>query len=268
MRKTLLSAAMLAALFCSCGNGSKSVNLAGEWNIVSVEGQQVNADKKPFLGFDMKEGRLYGNAGCNNIMASVSVDSVKGSIELSEVSATRKMCMDMELENQVLAALGKVVGYQTSVEGVELTDANGKVVFGLEKAEMVKASKLVAAMSVENLAGEWLISSVNGKKVEIVEKTPFIAFNVAEKTVHGTAGCNIFNGGYTQEEGKPVSLQFGNLATTMMAGPGMEQEGVILAAMGNVRGFSKKAEGTVALVDENQNEVVVLTKNTGKSLAE
>lgn len=268
MKKTFLSAAMMAALFCSCGNGSKTVNLAGEWKIVSVEGQQVTSDENPFLGFDMKEGRLYGNAGCNDIMASVTVDSVKGSIELSEVGATRRMCPDMKLEDQVLAALGKVAGYQASTAGAELTDANGKVIFGLERADMVKASKLVAATSVNDLGGEWLISNVNGKKVEVVEKTPFIAFNVAEKTVHGTAGCNIFNGGFTQEDGKPASFQFGNLATTMMAGPGMEQEGVILAAMGKVRGFSKKAEGTIVLVDENQNEVVVLTKNTGKSLAE
>ena len=251
----------MAALLSSCGNAGKTVSLAGEWNIVSVEGQQVSSDDDSFLGFDMNEGRLYGNAGCNNIMASVSVDSVKGSIELSEVGATRKMCLDMKLENQVLAALGKVSGYQATENGVELTDASGNVLFGLEK-------KVALEVNVTDLDGEWIISKVAGKTVEVVEKTPFIAVNVAEKTVHGTGGCNIFNGGFSQEEGQPASFRFGELATTMMAGPGMEQEGLILPALGKVRSFAKQSDGTISLMDENQTELIVLTKNTGKSLAE
>ena len=261
MKKTLLSMAMMAALFSSCNNAGKAVNLAGEWKIVSVEGQQVSSDEDPFLGFDVKEGRLYGNAGCNSIMASVAVDSVNNSLKLSEVGATRRMCPDMKLEEQVLAALGKVAGYQTSAQGVELTDAEGKVLFGLEKAA-------ASVAGVEALNGEWLISSVEGKKVEVVEKTPFVSINVAESTVFGTAGCNNFNGGFSQEEGEPASFRFGELATTMMAGPGLEQEGVVLAAMGKVRSFVEKADGTVVLLDENKKAVVVLTKNTGKSLAE
>ena len=260
MKKTFVSAAMMAALcFTSCSEAGKTVSLAGEWKIVSVEGQQVTSDD-PFLGFDMNEGRMYGNAGCNSLMASVSVDTLKNTLTLSEVGATRKMCPDMKLEEQVLAALQKVAGYQASNEGVELTDAQGKVVFLLEK-------NVAPAVSVNDLDGEWFITSVEGKKVEKVEKTPFVAFDVKAGKVHGTAGCNIFNGDFSQEKGKAASFKFGELATTMMAGPGMEQESVILAAMGKVRGFDKKGN-TIVLLDENQKEVVVLTKNTGKSLAE
>lgn len=261
MKKVILSVAVMAALVSSCGKAGKSVSLAGEWNIVSVEGQQVASDDDSFLGFDMNEGRLYGNAGCNNIMGTVAVDSLKGTLTLSEVGATRKMCLDMKLEDQVLKALGKVAGYKAIESGVELTDANGNVVFGLEKKEAL-------AVNIADLNGEWLISSVEGKKVEVVEKTPFIAINVAEKTVHGTGGCNIFNGGFSQKEGQPASFQFGELATTMMAGPGMNAEGVVLAALGKVRSFATQENGTVSLMDENQQEIIVLTKNTGKSLAE
>ena len=261
MKKVILSAVMTAALVSSCGNVAKTVNLAGEWNIVSVEGQQVASEKDPFLGFDMEDGRLYGNAGCNAIMAQVAVDSMKNTLELSQVGATRRMCRDMKLEQQVLAGLEKVAGYQASASGVELTDANGKVVFGLEK-------KVAPEVKVADLNGEWIISEVEGKTVEVVEKTPFIAINVAEQTVHGTGGCNIFNGGFIQEANKPASFRFGELATTMMAGPGMEQEGIILPALAKVRSFAVQENGTISLMDEKQNEVVVLTKNTGKSLAE
>ena len=261
MKKTVLSVAVMAAFLSSCVNAGKTVSLAGEWNIISVEGHQVSSNEDPFIGFDMNEGRLYGNAGCNNIMASVSVDSVKGTIELSEVGATRRMCPDMKLEDQVLAALGKVAGYMASEAGVELTDASGNVLFGLKK-------KVAPVVNIADLNGEWLISKVAGKTVKVVEKTPFVVVNVTEGTVHGTGGCNIFNGNFSQKEGNPASFLFGELATTMMAGPGMEQEGIILPALGNVRSFAKQADGTISLMDENQNEIIVLTKNTGKSLAE
>ena len=261
MKKIMLSAAIMTALVSSCGNAEKTVNLAGEWNIVSVEGQQVTSEDDPFLGFDMKDGRLYGNAGCNSIMAQVAVDSVNNTIELTQVGATRRMCPDMQLEQQVLAALEKVSGYQASEKGVELTDSEGAVIFSLEKKE-------APAVSIADLNGEWIISKVEGKTVEVVEKTPFIAVNTANKTVHGTGGCNIFNGGFSQEENHPASFRFGELATTMMAGPGMEQEGIILPALGKVRSFAVQEDGTISLMDENQNEVVVLTKNTGKSLSE
>ena len=119
-----------------------------------------------------------------------------------------------------------------------------------------------------SLDGEWIITKVEGKTIEVVENTPFIAVDVDEKTVHGTGGCNIFNGEFSQEANNPASFQLGELATTMMAGPGMEQEGIILPALGKVRSFAVQEDGTISLMDEKQNEVLVLTKNIGKSLSE
>ncbi len=166
MKKTFVSAVMMAALcLTGCGNAGKTVNLMGEWKIVSVEGEDVNSKEEPYLGFDLNEGRLYGNAGCNQIMASVTVDTVKHGLTLSKVGATRRMCPDMKLENHVLAALEKVAGYQATAVGVELTDANGNVLFSLEKNEQ-------AELTVNDLNGEWFITTVEGKKVEKVEKTP------------------------------------------------------------------------------------------------
>ena len=261
MKKVFLSVAVMAGILSSCGTANKTVSLAGEWNIVSVNGQKVSSENDPFLGFDMKDGRLYGNAGCNSIMGEVSVDSVEGSIELSQVGATRMMCRDMKTEDMVLSALEKVAGYKASENGVELTDAEGKVIFGLEK-------KVAPVADVNDLDGEWIISRVDGNKINKVEKTPFIVINVAEKSVHGTGGCNIVNGSFTQDENKPESFRFGDMATTMMAGPGMEQEGVILKAFDKVTSFVKESEKTVSLKDKDNNEVILLVKNTGKSLVE
>lgn len=261
MKKTLISAAAFAAvLLSSCGTASKSVDISGEWNVVSVEGKEVTGN--PYIGFDMENGRLYGNAGCNRIMGGVEIDSVNpGHIGLTNIGATRMMCPDMETEQKVLEALNEVAGYKASATGVELTDKDGKVLMSLEKRE-------APAVSINDINGEWTISKVDGVEIEVADKTPFLSFNVAENAVHGNGGCNIINGSFSQEEGNASSLKFGQMISTMMAGPGMETEGKVLEAMNKVASFVVNEDGTLSLMDAGNNEVLLLVRNTGKTLSE
>ena len=267
MKKLFVSAAIMSAVFMSsCGTSGNSVDLSGEWNIVSVEGQNISSESDPFIGFDTKEGRIYGNAGCNRIMGVLEIDSVNpGHIVLSNVAATRMMCPDIKTEQKVMAALNSVSGFQSSTKGVDLTDKSGKIVLSLEKREASSAS---AEVSISSLEGEWIISKVNGAAVEVADKTPFLAFNTAEGRVHGNAGCNIVNGSFQQEEGNMLSIKFGQMISTMMAGPGLETEGKIMEAIGKVNSFAVNEDGSVSLNDVDGKEVVLLTKNNGKSLAE
>ena len=261
MKKTLISAAAFAAvLLSSCATASKSVDISGEWNVVSVEGKEVTGN--PYIGFDMENGRLYGNAGCNRIMGGVEIDSVNpGHIGLTNIGTTRMMCPDMETEQKVLEALNEVAGYKASATGVELTDKDGKVLMSLEKRE-------APAVSINDINGEWTISKVDGVEIEVADKTPFLSFNVADNAVHGNGGCNIINGSFSQEEGNASSLKFGQMISTMMAGPGMETEGKVLEAMNKVASFVVNEDGTLSLMDAGNNEVLLLVRNTGKTLSE
>ena len=261
MKKMLISAAAFAAvLLSSCGTTGKSVDLSGEWNVVAVEGKEVSGN--PYIGFDLEEGRLYGNAGCNRIMGGVTVDSINpGHIGLTNVAATRMMCPDMDTEQKVLGALNGVAGFKASATGVELTDKDGKVLLSLEKRE-------APAVSVNDIDGKWNISKVEGAAVEVADKTPFISFNVAENAVHGNGGCNIINGSFSQEEGNPSSLKFGQMISTMMAGPGMETERKVLAAMNKVASFVVNEDGTLSLMDAGNNEVLLLVKSEGETVSE
>ena len=261
MKKTLISAAALAAiLLSSCGTTTKSVDITGEWNVVSVEGKQVTGN--PYIGFDTENGRLYGNAGCNRIMGGFEIDSINpGHIGLTNVASTRMMCPDMETEQKVLEALNEVAGFKSSATGVELTDKDGKVLMSLEKRE-------APAVSVNDINGEWKISKVEGAAVEVADKTPFLSFNVAENAIHGNGGCNIINGSFSQEEGNPSSLKFGHMITTMMAGPGMETERKVFVAINKVASFVLNEDGTLSLMDAENNEVLLLVKNAGEALSE
>ena len=261
MKKMLISAAAFAAVvLSSCGTTGKSVDISGEWNVVSVKGEQVAGN--PYIGFDLAEGRIYGNAGCNRIMGGVEVDSVNpGKIGFTGVGATRMMCPDMETEQKVLEALNEVAGYQASSAGVELTDKDGNVLMSLEKKE-------APAVSVNDINGKWNITKVEGAVVEVADKTPFISFNVAENAVHGNGGCNIINGSFSQEEGNPSSLKFGQMISTMMAGPGMETERKVLSAMNKVASFVVNEDGTLSLMNVADNEVLLLVKSEDGTVSE
>lgn len=273
MKKMLISAAAFAAVvLSSCGTTGKSVDISGEWNVVSVKGEQVEGN--PYIGFDLAEGRIYGNAGCNRIMGEFNYvpnlynpkknneDSITlGHIDFINVGATRMMCPDMETEQKVLEALNEVAGYQASSAGVELTDKDGNVLMSLEKKE-------APAVSVNDINGKWNITKVEGAAVEVADKTPFISFNVAENAVHGNGGCNIINGSFSQEEGNPSSLKFGQMISTMMAGPGMETERKVLSAMNKVASFVVNEDGTLSLMDAANNEVLLLVKSEGETVSE
>lgn len=261
MKKTLISAAaFVAVVLSSCGTTGKSVDIAGEWNVVSVEGQEVKGN--PYIGFDMEEGRLYGNAGCNRIMGGVELDSINpGKIGFTGVASTRMMCPDMETEQKVLEALNEVTGYKASATGVELTDKDGNVVMSLEKRE-------APAVSVNDINGKWNITRVEGWDVEVADKVPFLSFNVAENAVHGNGGCNIINGSFSQEDGNASSLKFGQMISTMMAGPGMETERKVLAAMNKVVSFVLNEDGTLSLMDAGNTEVLQLVKSENETVSE
>jgi len=265
MRRTFLGVAAICAgaLVASCMSSKKAaqtVDLTGEWNIVTVDGEKLGSENMPFIGLDAETKRVYGSAGCNRMMGGFELDSVNaGKIHFSQIATTRMMCPDMDTEQKILGALNKVEGYSETETGIELTDAEGKTVIVLEK-------RVQAAVSINDLAGEWIISAVNGEAVKKMEKTPFLAFNIEEKRVHGNAGCNIINGGFSQEEGNAASLKFSQMISTMMACPDMDVETQVLKALNEVASFEKNEDGSVSLLDGNGKVLLTLVKNTGESL--
>ena len=259
MKKVVLKTVIIlcTGVFAACGSSKKAmqvVALDGEWNIIAVNGDKIESATSPYLGFDMDENRLYGNAGCNRMTGSFEVDTLNpGKIHFGTIGTTRMMCPDMETEQKVLAALEKVTACSGDKTSLSLNDAEGKTVMMLEKRQRPQ-------VSVEDLNGEWNIVSVSGTELGQMENVPFLAFDVAGKRVHGNAGCNVVNGGFSQEEGNPNSIQFTQMISTMMACPDMETERKVLDALGNVRSFGFDEDGMLVLSDENGQELVVLDK--------
>lgn len=187
-------------------------------------------------------------------MGSFDVNAKPGQIDLGALGSTRMMCPDMTVEKNVLAALGQVKKYkQLGKENMALCASSNRPVIVLQKKE--------ASAKLADLNGKWMISEAGGETIPSgMEKQPFIEFNIAEKTLHGTAGCNIINGSFNVDDANPVAISFPQVISTMMACPDMEVESRVLKALNSVQTFGKLAGGGMGFYDADNNLVMVLVK--------
>ena len=132
----LMSVLTGGLMMMSCGSAKKSVSiadLAGGWEIVKVNEKSVSAEETPFLGFDVNEGQLYGNTGCNSLMASFDLSKTSGELSFDAVGSTKRMCADMATEDAILQALGEVRGFALEGEKLTLNNVDGKELMELKK---------------------------------------------------------------------------------------------------------------------------------------
>lgn len=137
MKKISIIAAAIALCSCSATKTTDAaVDLNGEWDIVTVDGNAVDTTKtefRPTLGFDTAKDNVFGCAGCNSINGKAKVDATKQTISFSEIGTTLMLCAHMEYEQQILKALESVKGYKAGKGCVELTNGSGKAVLQLKK---------------------------------------------------------------------------------------------------------------------------------------
>ena len=177
MKKVFVSLCMASVLMglSSCAstkNAATLSSISGEWNIIEVNGTAVvpaPGQEFPYIGFDTKTGKVFGNSGCNRMMGSFDVNAKPGTIDLGALASTRMACPDMTVENNVLSALNKVKKYKKlGKENIALCGASNRPIVVLQKKESV--SKL------SDLEGKWIISEAAGEAIpdgmEIEDFTP------------------------------------------------------------------------------------------------
>ena len=144
---------------------------------------------------------------------------------------------------------------------VRLGDENIGLCGNSTKRPILVLKKKAPDMTLADLNGKWKIVEAMGVAIaDSMENQPFVELNVAEKTLHGQAGCNLINGGYQTEEGNPTSISFPQLISTMMACPDLETEDRVKQALNTTRFFGRLQEGRVGFFDEANTPVLVLVK--------
>ncbi|TAJ15738.1 META domain-containing protein [Marinilabiliaceae bacterium JC017] len=101
-----------------CGSFVQDPRLNGQWKVTNLEGQKLQADQftkgLPQLKINLKEHRVGGHDGCNNIMGGLEVQGDR--LVFSPMAGTLMACPHMETGNKILKYIsGQTVTY--SIEG-------------------------------------------------------------------------------------------------------------------------------------------------------
>lgn len=225
-------------------------SLNGEWTIYSVRGNIVTGEERPYITFDIPLNRFYGNNGCNYINGDLSVRANNG-VKFSNMISTLKMCQDDQYQYLINLALNDVVSYSSRQDNhetmLDMKDESGRTILVLRRHNM------------EFLNGGWKVVELNGKPIA-QEDEASITFNTTDLKIHGTTGCNIFNGELFIDPDKTTSLQILQLITTRMACPNDSIETEFLLALESVETAITTGEKEVTLYSTDGNPLFKLAK--------
>ena len=236
---------------------SADIRLDGEWNIDNVNGQKVTGEERPFITFDLSQGRIYGNNGCN----IVNADAVTGKgnkLQFTGMMSTQKYCANAPFEHLINTTLDQVRSYKISRYGheyyLDLFNDRGHLIMVLRKHNM------------DFLNGAWRVTAINGQpnSNEVVQ----FVFDLPEKKIHGNAGCNIINGEITIDPDVTNSVQFSNIASTRMMCPDIATETAVLVALEETEKAFAKSDDTVTFVNHSGKPVLQLIRIDPRSLTD
>jgi len=98
-----------------------------KWKLLDISGVELSSTNRQlvdetFIMFSAAENRVNGNNGCNNFSGTYK-SGQSGSLLLSGMASTRRMCIDMTVENQMNRILGDVDSYSISNNILSLKQA-------------------------------------------------------------------------------------------------------------------------------------------------
>lgn len=112
---------------------------------------------------------------------------------------------------------------------------------------------------VTDLHGEWNIVEVNGSALNNIEPCPYIGFDTENGRIYGNSGCNRIMSSLTLDK-KAGKIEFGQMASTMMAGPNMDIERNVLNALAQVKNYKQMGKNEIALCNDSKRPVIILKK--------
>lgn len=231
----------------------KDFTIGGEWTIYSVRNNVLRSEDRPYVAFDLVAKRFYGYNGCNYLNGDIESDGGE-SLRLVNTISTMRMCDGVEFEYLINLALADVTQYRAYQDGritfLDLKGKDGQTLMVLRRHNM------------EFLNGIWHIDTLEGTAMpaDSAEDAARMTLNTTDLQVHGTTGCNIFNGEIFIDPDKKDSLQFINIGTTRMACPDGSRETEVLLALESVESARLTSPEHVTLYSADGKQLMTLTK--------
>lgn len=272
----MASATVIAALAASCKPQQATVNQAGtvvtetpqqtevaiedvlfgSWAAIDVNGQHVEGPDVPYVEFAKDASnpflvKCYAYDGCNYTNGEYAVTSGGKMKAVSDFAKTMMMCDDAKYELGVTMAINNVTNFKIQKVGLDnllyMYNAQGQTLMTLRKYD----SKFIE--------GAWKVTMINNTSVE-QDADLSLVFDLAEKTVHGNAGCNALNGQIYVDPNQQNSFQFRDIATTRMTCPMIQLEQQFLSALSQVKTIRPTNANTAELLNEAGQAVVTLQR--------
>lgn len=251
-KKIFFSAVAVVTLLTSCQvtrHAALPSVIEGEWNITEVNGSAITPG--PYIGFNTRENRVYGNSGCNKIAGSFNLKGKKGQIEFGPILSTMMACPDMESEQRVLQALN-------SVECVKISDNEHLALCNNDMKPLLKMERRFHTIPFSGINGKWRIVTALGENISVADQVPFVNFDTDNSRLSAFAGCNRFSGGI--KSGERNTIVISNVASTGMACHDMTAEQNFLTALQQVESFGISQNGNLLLFSAGGNVVMELMR--------
>lgn len=110
--------------------------LNGNWTVSSIGGTRID-DPECNIFFDIAEGKVHGNTGCNYFNGDIYIDPNRSNaLDLSNMGSTRMACPNGDREQRMLVALESTASAiaGTNSETVLLLNSAGQEVMTLRRA--------------------------------------------------------------------------------------------------------------------------------------
>ncbi len=118
---TLLTISLIALFMTSCKSNKVVAafsDLDGNWDIIEMNGITLDPQAtSQTLSLDIDRETMSGNAGCNRMSGKIEYfPGQKDIIKFPRIVTTRMACQDMQLEDELLKTLDKVVRFATDTD--------------------------------------------------------------------------------------------------------------------------------------------------------
>lgn len=102
------------------------ISLRGRFYVPSYKGKKSGERK---MWFEISEGKIAGNTGCNSFFGEMSQEAYK--LKIQNIGATEAACedFDMNRETSFMKDLSVVSGYKTQGNETHFLDSSGAVLF-------------------------------------------------------------------------------------------------------------------------------------------
>lgn len=100
--------------------------LAGTWRITGAEGLQRLAPSTA-VSFDARDMQFNVRTNCNSLFGRYEHSAGNQTLRFKDMASTLKACPDMVAEQRLAESLAQVHRYRLQGNGLELLDAQGRV---------------------------------------------------------------------------------------------------------------------------------------------